>query len=124
MTPILVQNQAECESALVAARAANLPLICFTPVGFAAYAGVLYAKEMWAQARAAHADIPATLWLDCAEDAALVQDALREGITHIVFHGPTDIFVKLSGIAAQYAGAQIRQDRPEYFTEPSHISNC
>lgn len=124
MTPILVENRTECEAALKAAQESNLPLICFTPVGFANYAGLLYAREMWRQARASCPSHPATFWLDCAEDAAMVQEALRHGLTHLVFHGPTELFVKLSSIAAQYDGAQLRQDRPTIFTEPSHIASC
>lgn len=115
MTPILVETKAECVEALAAARSAEVPLIAFTPVGFAGYAGVLFAKEMWQQACALHPDQAATLWVDCGEDAALVQEGLQVGLTHLVYHGDTENFVKLSEIAAQY-DAQIRRDRPALFS--------
>lgn len=107
----------------MAAKAENVPLICFTPEGFAAYAGVLYVHQMWGQACALDPNHPATLWVDCAADPALIQEALEVGLTHLVFHGDTELFVKLSEIAAHY-NASIRQDRPTQFSaSPQHCAS-
>ena len=111
MQPVVIHDAADAIVALRAAHKAATPLIAFSPPGFACYAGVVLAAALWQHARRAAPAGAATYWVDCADDAAIVQEGLRVGLTHLVYAGPAEVLVKLADIATQ-TGATLRPDRP------------
>lgn len=70
--------------------------------------GVLYLHAMIQDAQLAYPNTQLTVWVDCADRAGVVQEALRVGLTHLIADLPEEVFAKLADIAAQ-SGAQLRR---------------
>ena len=70
--------------------------------------GALTLYYMIEEAQKAFPETQLTLWVDCADRAGAVQEALRVGLTHLQVDLPDPVFAKLSDIATQ-SGAQLRR---------------
>lgn len=100
MPQLIVQSRED----VLAAKAVHATQLV-TPPDFLCLLGVGYGLEM--QAHAA----PATIMFGCGNDAALVHDALRNGLKALYAELPAPMFVKLSEIAEAH-GARLIADYP------------
>jgi len=87
---------------------ADGPLEVQSELGAGASLGALYCRRMIEQAQQAYPQKPLTVWVDCADRAGVVLEALRVGLTHMIVTVPEEVFVKLADIATQ-SGAQLRR---------------
>ncbi len=94
--PIIVHS---LDHALAAA-AIGLPLTLRSAPGAAGYAGVGWFAALAAILAEKHPTVPATLILDCADEAGTAMGALRRGIGHIRFTGPPETAAKLAALGA------------------------
>ncbi len=70
--------------------------------------GVLYLHQMIVLAQQKFPEKTLIFWVDCADRAGTVMEAIRIGLTHLMADLPDESFRKLEEIAAQ-SGAQLRR---------------
>lgn len=83
-----------------------------SPPYAACHAGVGYYAELIEQLRAEFPDTAFTFTVCCGTDAAIAHDALRLGLTSIVFQGDPALWEKLSTIA-EVLGAEVLGKYPK-----------
>ena len=120
MRAIIFHHLQQAESAMAAAAAANRPIVLLTAPGAAAYGGPGFYLAMIEQAQARHPTARARAILDCGNDAAMAQMALRLGWRCLVLRGKAAVREKLRQIAASY-GAEVLS-RPPKALDPGALA--
>jgi hypothetical protein len=96
-----------------ALRGAKVELV--SPPYAACHAGVGYYVALIAQLKNEFPDVDFTFTVCCGDDAAIAHDALRLGLTSIVFQGPPAMYKKIEAIA-EGLGAKVLASYPENVT--------
>ena len=99
-SPIIIHSLDQALAAATAAEALAGPLVLRSASGAAGYAGVGWFAALAAILAERHPTVPATLILDCADEAGTAMGALRRGIRHIRFTGTPEVAAKLAALGA------------------------
>jgi hypothetical protein len=98
--PIIVHSLDQALAAATAAEAVGTPLTLRSAPGAAGYAGVGWFAALAAILAEQHPALQTTLILDCADEAGAAMGALRRGIRHLRFTGPSEVAAKLTAMGA------------------------
>jgi hypothetical protein len=96
MREIIVHSLAHALAALAAAQTLNRPVTVASAPGAALQVGPGWFKAVVDQARATYPDVAVTAILDCGDQPGAVMAALRIGLTHLRFEGPSATHSKLT----------------------------
>jgi hypothetical protein len=108
---IVVHSIAEARAALATARALGVPVLLVSPPSGAASLGAGWWEALVRRLAAEYPDVQFTALLDCGSRADLVQSAMRQGLTDVVFRGPAATGRRLDEIAVQ-GGARLHRRLP------------
>ncbi|MFP6772802.1 MAG: class II fructose-bisphosphate aldolase [Alphaproteobacteria bacterium] len=112
MSANIFHNLQQAQRAVAAAVEDGRPITLLTAPGAAAYGGPGFFLAMVEAARECHPEAMVTAILDCGDDAALAQLALRLGWRHVVLAGPAAVREKLQQIAEHHGGVVMAQPPP------------
>jgi len=108
---VIIHELAHARAALAAAAALGTGVALWSAPGAAAAAGAGWFDAVVRLAAAGQPDAAVTAVLDCHDRADLAQAALRQGVPHVCYSGPTAAARRLADIAEQY-GATLHRRRP------------
>src|ERR1700679_2915749 len=96
MREIIVHSLAHALAAVAAAETLNRPVTLASARGAALQVGPAWFKAVVDQARAAYPEVTVMAILDCGDQPGAVMAALRVGLTHLRFEGPSATHAKLA----------------------------
>ena len=96
--------------ALRAAKETGCEVLLISAPGAAAYLGGAVFRELLEEAHAAEPEAKFQGILDCADDAGIAMNAVRQGVKQIAFHATPEINKKIDAICKQ--AKALRVDLP------------
>lgn len=104
---ITVQDWAQTQAALQAARSQDRAVFLCSPPGASSWLGAGYWSALQQRARQEFPGVDFTLALDCGDSAGDVMAALRMGVALAFYRGDAATLARLQDMARQ-SGAEVR----------------